>query len=140
MSVANYKALYVAVSTRFKEQLVDTGDIAASNVSYDNDAMIEPAMSGVWCRVSVRTNNSDQTEYGTQKRFRITGVLFVQVFSPINQGDAEALALADKIDVAFKSLNAGGVRYFTPSITPIGRDLSWWQINITCPFKGEIIT
>lgn len=130
-----FETLANAIRSRFKTQVVGSTGLA---VAYDNAPFTEPADSK-WVRFAVLEADSSQVSLGTGRRFRTPGVAVAQIFVPIQQGDKDALVLADQIKLAFRAQSVGGVVYKTPSLRRVGRTGKWYQINVNCPFYADDI-
>lgn len=109
---------------------------------YDNHNYTPPASPSKWARATVLPGESRKVSIGTpgSDRFRTPGLFVVQVFTPIGQGDNQGLTLAEAIKEAFQSITVSGVVFQTPYIVNVGRDDSWWQINVNCPYYADDIT
>lgn len=123
--------------TRFKTE-VETGHAdLEGRVEYDNHVLKpEPTSKQRWARVSVREGDSTQVEFG-RNRYRNPGVLIVQVFVPIGEGDDVAREIADEAALAFRAQSFSGVHCKVPSIRTIGRTGSWWQVNLSVGFHWD---
>lgn len=132
-----YAAIHNAVRSRFKTLVTDTQSVATA---FDNAPFSEPGPATLWVRWTVLDGQTDQVSLPSPTaRIRRTGVGIANIFAPLEQGTAGAIALADTIAAAFRRVTADGVTYFTPSITQIGRDKSSWQINVTCPWYSDVL-
>lgn len=108
--------------------------LSALPTQYDNDGAFTKPEGAVWCRFSILPGETLQIEMGDLNRYRTVGVAMAQVFTPVGQGDKEALIVADAIKTAFRAVSAGGVVFKTPSLQVVGRSGDEWQQNVNCPF------
>lgn len=130
----DWETLHNAVRTRFGTLVEDTESVT---VQYDNQDKVPPN-DALWIRFSVRPGASFQASRGgSTKLFRTSGVALAQIFSPLDRGDKEALALADTIASSFRATSVGSVVYETPSVRVIGSDGRAWQVNVECPFFAD---
>lgn len=124
-----------AIRTRFRDQ-VETPQSLAGKVQYDNVELEKP-QDTEWIRFTVLQGASLAASIGS-KRFRNTGVAIAQVFTPVGKGDKDAVSLADVVRGQFRAVTVSGVgvsvTFRTPSLTRVGRDGKWHQINVSCPF------
>lgn len=131
-----------AVRSRFKAQVEDVESI---QVQYDNAPFeldeSSPLTDGLWVRFKVLPGQTDTAEFSGSKTARTPGVAMAQIKSEIEQGDRNALQLADNIKDAFRHVTAAGVVYQTPYVRTIGRvnENKWWQVNVICPFYSDDI-
>ena len=131
----SFESLANAIRSRFKTLVVGATSLV---VAYDKVQCQEPE-DAVWVRFSVLTGDTLQASLGASKRFRTVGVAVAQIFQPINQGDKDALVLADTIKSAFRATSISGVTFRTPSLRRVGRDAKWYQLNLNCPFYADEI-
>lgn len=116
--------------------------IAAKNnlpTQYDNTDFDKPQdKDAIWARVSIKQGQSEQVSSGSpgNNRWRSPGVLFVQLFGPVNRGDGLLLQLADKIVTLYRGTNpATNLWTKSPYVTKVGRSIGdQWQVNVTCPY------
>ena len=102
----------------FQTAVVDaSSNLASTDVAWDNVAFNaqKASDSGAWCRL--------------------------QILTPAEQGDKLALDIAGEIISACNSTTitlAGNTTILrTPSVNPVGRDGSWYQINVSIPFQSD---
>lgn len=109
---------------------------------FDNQAQFQKPDNSEWVRFSIRPAVSTQVDITSNNpRTRTTGVILIQIFSPLGKGDKAAMQLADAIKAQFRMVTAEGVTYQEPTITTVGEREGWWQVNVTCPFQyDEIVT
>lgn len=107
---------------------------------YDNQQHNE-ANKSLWCRLNVIFGDSEQVSIGapSSQRFRTVGIMSAQLFLPANKGDKELYEMADYIIAAFKSITYSGVCFRTPSISRVGLNGNFWQLNVNCPFYFDVI-
>jgi len=136
-------AAAAAIQSRF-DTLVQTPESLI--VEYDNVAPVDSdgnsaaqPENATWCRATINEGESKHISLGQSgaKSSRIPGVFTVQIFSPIETGEAAARALIDIIKTNFRLVNASGITWKEPSSRKIGRSGAWWQVNVNCPFHYE---
>ena len=133
-----FEVLGNAIRSRFATEVVAAPGslITAARVAYDNAPFTEPpaAAGALWCRVSVREGETDVAELGGT-RFRTVGVVMVQLFQPLNEGDALTRRLGDDIAAAFRAVtDSAGPVFGSPSYNTVGRSGPWHQANLVLPF------
>ena len=132
----SHETIHNVIRSRFKALVEDVETLATQ---YDNEGEDHPE-DALWCRFTIRTGESDRADLGvTPPRDRTVGVAIAQLFDPLEKGDKTILAMADKIKTAFKAVTDTGVTFRVPSITIVGRDGKWWQVNVTCPFYADVV-
>jgi len=127
------ETLHNLIRTRFKDEVVGTTKLV---VAYDNAPFVEPE-GKMWVRLNIQHSITNQTEIGATKRFRTYGLIIVQIFIPIEEGDVDALILAKTIRDTYRCTTISGVTYQTPYKDIVGRSGKWYQINVVCPFHAD---
>lgn len=124
------------IRNRFKTQVATPRTLPTQ---YDNHALAKQA--DLWCRLSVLFGQSEQASIGSpaSNRYRTVGIMTAQLFLPVGKGEKNLYVMADYIVAAFRSVTDTGVTFRTPSITQVGRDESFWQVNVDCPFYADEI-
>jgi len=132
-----YEAEYNALRARFESQWANTTPIAWPNVDF------KPTDESPWVRFSIVSTDVRQASFGAATNFyRHPGVIIVQVFTPILQGDKEALQLADQVASIFRNWSdaANRIRFLSPpSVKAIGEDKPWYQVNVSCPYIRDTL-
>lgn len=130
-----HESMANAIRTRFKTQIADAQSLPTQydNQKYDNPDNV------LWCRLTIKFGESLQVASGgaSGNRYRTSGIMYAQLFSPLGKGDKDQLHLADIIKSAFRCVTDSGVKFKTPSIKPKGRFGKEWQVNIECPFYAD---
>ncbi|MCC7173125.1 MAG: hypothetical protein IT459_21935 [Planctomycetes bacterium] len=109
---------------------------AGISVQHDNQAF-QPTDGQAWLRFSVRGVGGDALDIASVSAYRSAGVATAQVFTPVERGDGDALALADQVVAAFRGVTDHGVAFLAPTVKPIGASDSWWQVNVSIPWRIE---
>lgn len=125
--------MLTAIRSRFKAEVADAQSVPTQ---YDGDRQFTPPEDARWARWTVLPGESQMVELAG-KNYRTRGVAIAQVFVPLDRGVQPALALADQIKTAFRSVEQGGVHFRTPSIANAGRDEQWLRVNVTCPWYAD---
>jgi len=97
-----------------------------------------------WFRITIRHSENSKQETLSRENIKYSrrGILFVQIFTIIGTG----LSLSDKYSQIVLNLISGkqtasGIWFRNPRINEVGRDKSWFQINVISDFYyEEIIT
>ena len=127
MTTASYDKL-TSIRTRFDSQIAQALGIPTQ---YDNQEYEPSGPTITWIRFTILPGFSQQVE---NRRFRYPGIAIAQIMTPVEAGDGFARKTADKIQTAFRAVNADGVTYRTPYETTVGRTDEWWQLNVTIPY------
>ena len=111
----SYEDAANTIRGRFKTLIADGESV---DVQYDN-AEYDPG-DEVWVRCTIRPGSSEQVSTGgTTRRFRNSGLLIAEVFTPIGVG--ESYELIDTILDSFRAVTVSGVKFKTPYPMVLGR-------------------
>lgn len=101
-----------------------------------------PGADEAWARVSLRHSPAGQITFGATgaRRFNRTGLLTVQVFSPLSAGGG--LSFAENAAIiarnAFEGVGtASGIWFRNTRIQEIGPDGAWFQMNVVTEFQYD---
>lgn len=136
-----YAAGHNAIRTRFNTEWAG-GAYSTVPVAWAN-AEFDPPSEDEWVRVTIFDAEAFQVSIGgvagAGNTYRHPGIVVVNIFVPINVGDGLALAMADAVATIFRAWQDATTktRFLTPSVSRIGTDGNWFQINVTCPFERD---
>ena len=121
------------IRSRLESMVTTPGSIP---VQHDNQAY-QPTDGQAWIRFAVDDVGAQALDIGSTSAYRSSGVATAQVFTPVELGDADALALADQVVAAFRGVTDHGVAFHAPAVKPIGARGPWWQVNVSIPWRVE---
>jgi hypothetical protein len=112
---------------------------------YDNQDVSRPDDPATFGRAII------QHSFGTQitlsnpghgaRVMRRSGQLFVQIFTPQNDGQRDIRVLSDEIAFVLEDAPASvGVRLTNVSINELGSDGTYYQVNVTSDFSYDRIS
>lgn len=102
-----------------------------------------PPESAPWARVALLHNSGAQVAFGEDpgaRRYRETGIVTVQVFTPLNATSdlRQAQALVQVAIAAFRGVETpGGVEFQNVTGTRVGPTGAWFQYNVTAEFNYD---
>tara|TARA_R110000824_G_scaffold66023_4_gene171613 strand:+ start:1388 stop:1768 length:381 start_codon:yes stop_codon:yes gene_type:complete len=100
-------------------------------IQWDNISFKQPNNSP-WIRLNIING---ATEYrALQYKKRYNGIINVQIFVPIKTGTTVAREYADSICSIFDSVNFETVSCDVATVTIVGSDAKWYQINVDTPY------
>ena len=127
--------MHNAIASRLQTLVVSPQSLA---VEWPNVTGFKRPEGSLWARVTFLGRDARQIEIGTPaKRFRVEGTVEVQIFGPLDKGEAPTVALATLIVRNFRAVGAAGVTYRTPGIYVLGRVGDWFQVNVSIPWYAE---
>ncbi len=102
-----------------------------TTISWGNIAFKIPS-NEPWIRLNIVNGGSSYIALGGIKRH--SGVIMVQIFTPINTGTDAARKYADMIVSIYDSKKLGNVICDAASIQILGATDVWYQVNVTIPY------
>ena len=138
-----FTATAQSIRSRFTDEwtLVRPGiAIAYDNAAFDpeRDARDGNRNPAPWVRLTIIPGEGFQASLGTPRVWRSTGVAVVQIFTPLARGDGAAHGLADDTAAIFRGTRVDGVVFRAPSLTRIGPEGAWYQMNVSTPFHADL--
>lgn len=97
-----------------------------------------------WLRVGVRHSNGTQASLGSQngkRRQEMSGIVFIQMFTPFGDGHKLADPLGDAILDAYRTggATASGVQFRSARRAEVGKDGAWFLTNCLVDFEYDLI-
>jgi len=129
------KTIKDAIKTRVNTEL----EVAQSyTIQYDNVDKATPD-NAAWIRVTILPGQSSDRSVGSpgSNVIRHMGIVVFQIFTPINTGDKDAYDIQEIIRTSFKPATYGGVKYKAATVTRVGEEDSWSQINVDIPYQAD---
>lgn len=110
-------------------------------IATDNRKFKKPNPSEKWVRISVQFNDGFQESLGikTNRKFVGFGLIFIQVFTPINKATDDNDSLARSSKILFDGEHIQQVRFFNGRIETIGSTGEFYQQNVVVEFEFEDI-
>lgn len=128
------QGIHDAIRCKIEDFLVPLNDCP---VQHDN-APFEKPSSSCWLRANILISSNRQVDTGAKlRRYRTTGMLIFNIFTPINGGDLEANLIADNIVSIFRSTNVSGIIFKVPSSGVRRREGKEWTVKVECPFFAD---
>lgn len=111
----------------------------ATPIAWPNLNFTPPNPQVPWIRLFISDGDSNQIDLGANPAtIRYAGLIFIQVFTKVDEGDAEALQLADSAKNIFHNWCGETVRCRAAKVKVIGNDgFGWYQINVAIPFYRD---
>lgn len=101
-------------------------------VAYDNVEFDSTAQDN-WARITILDGDSFNRSLGGSC-IRRTGIVVVQLFTKQWLGSSIARKYADELSVLFTNVRDGDVIYDVASVTRVGHETDFYQLNINIPF------
>jgi len=139
--MADFDAINGILASHFSTQMASLEP--SVSIVWDN-AQPDPTPSNPqteeWCRYSFRPGSETIGALGGLT-WRGTGVVIVQVFTPLGLGQGPNLDVLRNVQLLFRdSSPISGVRIQPPiSIRQFGEQDGWYQGNATIPFESDEI-
>lgn len=133
-----FAATATTIRTRFNTEFAAVRPTVP--IHWPNEVKTPPSGTP-WVRLTIVEGESGLIAMGgaNSNLYRNPGLVVVQIFVPISTLDNLGLQIADDVATIFRSQFVSGVRFRTPSTSPIGPDGPWYQRNVTVPFTADQI-
>tara|TARA_B100000700_G_scaffold189815_1_gene209176 strand:- start:43103 stop:43501 length:399 start_codon:yes stop_codon:yes gene_type:complete len=110
-------------------------------VAYDgvpNGPIVQAAIDAgeAWVRLTIQHGDSRTAGLGSTPEVRRPGLIQCQVFTPDNQGSAEAYQIADSLAAQLQYYRSGALETLAASVQRVGPSNGWYQINVSTPFRA----
>jgi hypothetical protein len=123
----NYLQEKNAIENHFTTAWGSTTPIVFENGEAPQDAV-------EWVRLSIQNGDAYQASLGDNPVFRHPGIVFVQIFTPKDDGSGRAIELADIVDGIFRNAVFSGIRFRVPQLNKVPSDSEWYQLNVSTEF------
>lgn len=101
---------------------------------FENEKFV-PVIGTPFCRVVVMQGQAQILSIGSPSLDRFTGLLYVQIFVPVGEGDERPKFLADKAREMFRKKYIGGISFQLPFDNVVGDNgEGWYLINVVVPY------
>ena len=119
-----------------------TANASGVPIAWENVPFTQPA-TGIWIQFTVRFAGSQQASLGRTPLEKITGVVFINVFTPKGTGARQAARLADVASrgLRYKQLSGDGVAVSlrSPALLHAGEQVDYYQADVSVEFVGQHI-
>lgn len=107
-------------------------DYEANPDDYDGEPYVEPV---------INRDEAFNADIATSPRIRHPGMLTLNVRVPLNEGDGRALEYADDLAEIFRNetIVGTGIQFRAPTIRPVGREGTWYRVQVDCPYWRDSI-
>jgi hypothetical protein len=126
----------------FREAWLADPASAQLPVLYPDTKSLPPTTGAGWARISVQHGSGGQATLSNEsgrKRYRRTGIVFVQIFTDRGDGMVLADELATITKNAFEGVatNPGRVTFYRVRVREVGPDGQWFQTNVLADFDYD---
>jgi Bacteriophage related domain of unknown function len=111
-------------------------------VDHANMKFTAPIPSALWCRFRISGGDGKRTTIGAPtNNYRNTGIVYIQLFAPIETGDGTLFQRADEAANIFRDWCGTNIICRTPVVKDVGPDgLGYYQVNVSIPFvRNQIL-
>ncbi|MBU0792218.1 MAG: DUF4128 domain-containing protein [Gammaproteobacteria bacterium] len=109
-----------------------TTPIVYENVSYT------PTPATPFVRLLIEEVDSKQVCMSTTPCHRITGLIVVMIFVPVNTGTNTIRGYADTIAGIFRNADFSGIKCRSPRIVRVGDIGEWYQVSVFTDFWKDV--
>ena len=94
----------------------------------------EPPENDIWAKITVKNAGSFIVEIGSEPTTRTTGIVFIQLFAPLNTGTDALSQIADKWAAHMQFHKANSLEMRAASILDAGDDGRFYQYSVNVPY------
>lgn len=113
------------------------------DIHYEDVEKKTPSGDVTWVRVRIQHNTGTQVTLGgpAGKRFRMTGLFTVNIFTPFGDGNSQADDLVEVALAAFQGRDTGSdkIEFKNARSQELGRDGPWFLTNVLAEFEYDRI-
>jgi hypothetical protein len=110
---------------------------------FPNEAFTPPNPTALWARFTILSGEELRMDIGTgnnSRTFRKSGVLVIQLFDSLNNGNNAILVKAEEVAAMFRDWCGVTVSCRAATVEELGNDnKGYYQVNISVPFKVDNI-
>jgi hypothetical protein len=108
---------------------------------FPNESFSKPEPSAMWARFNIIDGIEQQLDIGdAAKTFRLSAMVVVQLFAPLDTGTIDILLQADIVADGFRNWCGTTVTCKESTVRKIGNDgFGWYQVNVLIPFKVDAL-
>jgi len=103
-----------------------TTPIAWGNITFN------PPNNDSWVRLNIMNGSTEYRAINYKKRYN--GIINIQIFVPLKTGTSVARDYADTMAEIFDSKLFDSIVCDVASVTEVGADAKWYQINVDTPY------
>ena len=107
-----------------------------TNVHFPNETFAVPDDKR-WFDVTFRNNESTDSSLGGEQ-YRFTGVLYIDIYTPQDSGEAEAKAKYEWIAKLFHSVNLDYIDIMKVYISTKGNDADYYRLQVAVEWEADI--
>lgn len=108
--------------------------IQLANAPLHEGKPFEPPEGEIWAKITVRNAGSFIAEIGSKPTTRTTGIIFIQLFAPLNTGTDALSQLAGKWASHMQFHKTDALELREVSILDAGDDSRFYQYSVNVPY------
>lgn len=123
---------------RFKDEWVSGGS-ARTAIAWGNKKFTKPNKEA-WVRFSIGHSGAEQASVGDDPLHRHDGMVMIEVFVPLDDGEGAMDDLCDAAGAVFRDhRDQQGLRFRTPSVVNVGPTDTWFKKDVLIPFVRDTV-
>lgn len=95
----------------------------------------EPPKGELWAKITIKNAGSFIYGIGNKPCTRTTGIVFIQLFAPLNSGTNDLSFLADKWSEHLQFYGMSHLEMLEASILDVGEDNGYYQYNVNVAYR-----
>lgn len=133
-TVTSYAAEQEAIMARLSERWAAITPIAWPNKGY------KPVEGTAYIEARVARQDAFNADINAgASRIRYPGILTVDVRTPLNVGELQALEWGDTVAETFRNASFDGLHFRATTVRDFGVEGAWYRVQVTCPFYRDSI-
>ncbi len=126
-----------------RDEMLDLVDsLLDCDISWPDTANVIPSSEKAWARVTINHVTGNQASLGSfdsARRWDRSGILIIQLFTPMGDGNSMAYDLAQTLVDGLQLKRGGCVTLRNVALNEVGPDGAFYQMNVTCTFSYDDI-
>ncbi|MFN3074721.1 hypothetical protein ACK1JC_14075 [Acinetobacter sp. TY2] len=111
-----------------------------TNIQLANNQIVkgkpfEPPKGEIWVKITVKNAGSFISGIGNKPCTRTTGIVFIQLFAPLNSGTNDLSLLADKWSDHLQFYSVNRLEMLEANILDTGENNGYYQYNVNVAYR-----
>lgn len=111
-----------------------------TNIQLANNQIVkgkpfEPPKGEIWAKITVKNAGSFISGIGNKPCTRTTGIIFIQLFAPLNSGTSDLSLLADKWSDHLQFYSVNHLEMLEANILDSGENNGYYQYNVNVAYR-----
>ena len=109
-----------------------TTNFTAYPIKYEN-VSFKPPNNTPWIACHIKRNSLPTPEIN-QTNYEVSGLLIIQVFTPLDSGTVESNSIVNTLATLYSNQSIINTWFKDAEIIDVGESDTWYQVNLSIPF------